>query len=72
MLTPDGNTLWKQTTLVRVPLRAYNFFFLNMFCTNKHSNYAVTHPLIICFKSYLCCIGRVRNESDADISVIFL
>jgi len=27
--------------------------------------------LIICFKSYHCSIGRVRNASDADISVIF-
>ena len=28
------------------------------------------HYLIICFKSYLCSIGRVRNASDADISVV--
>jgi len=45
----DGNTLRKQTTLVRVPLRAYNFFFfLNIYYTHGHSNYAVTHPLIYC------------------------
>jgi len=25
---------------------------------------------MICFRSYLCSIGRVRNASDADISVI--
>jgi len=36
-----------------------------MFYTHKHSNY-----LIICFRSYFCSIGRVRNASDADISVI--
>jgi len=29
------------------------------------------HYLIICLKSYLRSIGRVRNASDADISVIF-
>jgi len=33
---------------------------------SKANNY-----LIIFFKSYLCFIGRVRNTSDADISVIF-
>jgi hypothetical protein len=27
--------------------------------------------LIVCFKIYLCSIGKVRNASDADISVIF-
>jgi len=32
-----GNALRKQTTLVRVPLSAYNFFFLNMFYTHNHS-----------------------------------
>jgi hypothetical protein len=31
--------------MVPVPVSAYNFFFLNMFYTHKHSNYAVTHPL---------------------------
>jgi hypothetical protein len=30
------------------------------------------HYLIICFKSYLCSICRVRNASDADIYVVFL
>ena len=30
-----------------------------------------THCFILCFKSYLCSIGRVRNASDADIYVIF-
>jgi hypothetical protein len=41
-LTCDDNSLWKQTKLVQVPVTAYNFFFLNMFCTH---NYAVTYPL---------------------------
>jgi len=29
--------LYDQTTLVRVPVLAYNFFFLNLFYTHKHS-----------------------------------
>jgi hypothetical protein len=29
------------------------------------------HYLIICLKNYLCSIGRVKNASDADVSVIF-
>jgi hypothetical protein len=33
----DGNTLQKQTILVRVPVSACNFFFFNMFYTHKHS-----------------------------------
>ena len=43
----DGNTLRKQITLVRVPMRAYIyiFSFLNMYYTHKDSNYAVTGPL---------------------------
>jgi len=45
MLKRDGKTLRKQTTLVRVPASAYNFFFLNMFYNHKNSNYAVTCPL---------------------------
>jgi len=36
-LTRDGNTLRKQTTLVQFSVSAYNFFFLNMFYTHKHS-----------------------------------
>ena len=70
----DGNTLRKQTTLVRIPMSVYIFFFLNMFFTHQHSIKLcnnTTKYLIICFKSYLCYIGRVRNRSDADISVIF-
>jgi len=27
--------------------------------------------LIMCFKSYLCCSGKARKASNADISVIF-
>jgi len=46
-----------------------------MFYNRKHSNYVQhIHYLIICFKSYLCSTGRVRNVSDADVcyfSVIF-
>jgi hypothetical protein len=26
----------------------------------------------MCFKSYMCCIGKTINVSDTDISVIFL
>jgi len=37
MLMRDGNTLQKHTTFVQVPVTAYNFFFLNMFYTYKHS-----------------------------------
>jgi hypothetical protein len=44
-LTRDGNALRKQSTLVRYLVAAYNFFFLNMFDTHKHSNDAVTHPV---------------------------
>jgi len=29
----------------KVPVSAYNFFFLNMFYTHKHSNNAITHIL---------------------------
>ena len=54
----DGNTLRKQTTLVRVPVSAYNFLFLNMFYTRQHSNYAVTHPLFnYMFQSYLATLA---------------
>jgi hypothetical protein len=60
-------------TIKKVPMSAYNFFFLNLFYTHQHSNKLCsnTHYLIICFKMYLCSIGRVRNASDADIYVIF-
>jgi hypothetical protein len=79
VLTRDGNTLRKQTILVRVPVSVFNlFFFLNMFYTHKHSIKLCSNTyinlinyLIVYFKSYLCSIGRVRNASDADISVIF-
>jgi hypothetical protein len=43
--------------------------------TNTQIIYTVTlllfNYLIVYFKSYLCSIGRIRNASDADISVIF-
>jgi hypothetical protein len=77
VLTRDGNTLWKQTILVCIPVSACNFFFLNMFYTHKHSiklcklTLLVLNYLIVCFKSHLCSIGRVRNANDTDISVIF-
>ena len=68
-----GSTLRKQTTMVRVTVSAYNFFFLNFFIlTDTQLNYAVTHPLFnYTFQNHLCSIGGVRNASDADISVIF-
>ena len=61
-----SSTLPKQTTLVRYQYR--HLFFLDMFYTHKHPNSAVT-SIIIRFKCYLCCIGRARNASDADIPV---
>jgi len=38
----DGNTPRKQTILVRVPVSACNFFFLDMFYTHTQLSYAVT------------------------------
>ena len=67
----DGNTLWKKTTLVQVPVSAYNFFFLNMFCTHKHSIKLCCNTSIICFKTYLCSTGKVRNSSDAIFLLFF-
>jgi len=55
----------------QVPLSAYIYIICFTF-TNTQSNYAVTHPLFnYMFQIYLCSIGKVRNASDADISVIF-
>jgi len=47
--------------------------FLNMFYFHKHPmNYVATHPLFnYMFQKYRCSFGRARNESDADISIIF-
>jgi hypothetical protein len=54
-----------------VPGRAYNFFLFE-YILYSHSNYAVTiHYSIICFKSYLCKVARVRNAIDENIYVIF-
>jgi hypothetical protein len=65
----NGHNLRKQTTLVRVPVRVYSFF--KMFYTHTQIMQQHIHYLIICFKSYLCSIGWVRNGCDADISVFF-
>jgi hypothetical protein len=61
-------------SLKKVLVRAYNFFlfWICFILTNTQLNYAVTYLLFNCmFQSYLCSICRVRNASDADISVIF-
>jgi hypothetical protein len=71
----DGSTLQKQTTVVRVPVSAFNFFFLNMFYTHKHSIKLCSNTSVIelyVSKVYLCSIGGVRNAYDPDISLIFL
>jgi len=39
--------------------------------TSTQLNYEVTLLFNYMFQSYLCSIARVRNASDADISVIF-
>ena len=63
MLTHNGNTLKKQTTLVRVPVSAYNFLFLNVFVlTNTPLNYAVTHPLFNYVFQKLCSQLNHHNK----------